>query len=74
MSAQQDQIDALAATLHQEDSDLNAAISNIQAWIAAHPDAVDLSDLQAEVANLGTAVSSAAALVPAPAEPPADGS
>lgn len=69
VSASQDQIDALAATLHQEDSDLNAAIANIQAWIAAHPDAPDLSGLQAEVANLGTAVSSAAALVPAPAAP-----
>lgn len=71
VSATQDQIDALAATLHQEDSDLNTAIANIEAWIAAHPDAPDLSGLQAEVANLGTAVSSAAGLVPAP---PADGS
>jgi chromosome segregation ATPase len=71
--ASQADIDALAAALHQEDSDLNSAVSAITAKIAdlqAQIDAgqpVDLSGLQAEVDGLRGAVDSAAALVPAPA-------
>lgn len=79
--ASQADVDAIAAALHQEDSDLNAAVSSISAKIAdlqAQIDAgqpvVDLSGLQAEVDGLRGAVDSAAALVPAPADnPPADG-
>lgn len=71
VSATQDQVNALAVVLHQEDSDLNAAVTRIQAWIDNHPD-LDLSELQAEVGNLGSAVSSAAALVPAPPAPPVE--
>lgn len=77
--ATQADVDAVAAALHQEDSDLNSAVSAIQAKLAdleqqvANGQPVDLSGLQAEVANLGSAVSSAAALVPAPAPAPGDG-
>lgn len=77
--ASQADVDAIAAALHQEDSDLNAAVTGITQKLAdlqAAVDAgqpVDLSGLQAEVDSLRGAVDSAAALVPAPAAPPADG-
>lgn len=77
--ASQADVDAIAAALHQEDSDLNAAVAGISQKLAdlqAAVDAgqpVDLSALQAEVDGLRGAVDSAAALVPAPAAPPADG-
>lgn len=74
--ATQSDVDALTAALAQEDSDLNAAVSGIQAEIdslkAANP-SLDLSALSAQVDATKAAVAAAAALVPAPAAPPADG-
>lgn len=70
MAASQADIDALAAALHQEDSDLNTAVTGIQAEIDALKQAnpsLDVTALQSEVTSMGTAVSSAAALVPPPA-------
>ena len=68
--AQQSDIDALAAALAQEDSDLNTAVAGIQAEIAALQNAqpaLDLSGLQSQVDAMRGAVDAASALVPPPA-------
>lgn len=72
----QSDIDALTAEVTQEDSDLNSAVTAIQAEIVALQQAnpaLDLSGLQSEVDAVKTAVAAAAALVPAPPTPPAGG-
>lgn len=65
--SQQDDINALTAALAQEDSDLNAAVTGIQAEIAALQNAnpaLDLTALTAQVDATAAAVAAAAALVP----------
>lgn len=75
--ALQDDINAVAAALADENSQLNTAVAGIQAELAdleqqiANGQQVDLSGLQAQVDAMKSAVDAAAALVPAP---PADGS
>lgn len=70
--ASQADVDALTAALAQEDSDLNTAVTGIQAEIAAlqaaNP-ALDLTALSAQVDATAVAVAAAAALVPAPPAP-----
>lgn len=63
----------LKAKVESDDSALNAAVVNIQAWINSQPASVDTSGLAAEVDALSGAVdanaadiAAAAALVPAP--------
>jgi peptidoglycan hydrolase CwlO-like protein len=69
----QAEADAIAAELQQENSDLNAAVTGIQAEIdalkAAQP-AIDLTALQDQADAVKAAVAAAAALVPAPAPAP----
>jgi septal ring factor EnvC (AmiA/AmiB activator) len=65
----QDTINAVAAELTQENSDLNTALTALQAWIAAQPASVDVSALQPIADALKTSVASVAALVPAPPAP-----
>ncbi|MCW2904211.1 MAG: hypothetical protein JWO67_6476 [Streptosporangiaceae bacterium] len=75
LSTQAD-VDAIAAELQQEDSDLNAAVAAIQAWINSQPASVDVSGLVPLADALKASVANAAALVPAPApapQPPAGG-
>jgi len=72
VSSAQDVINAVAAELQQEDSDLNAAVAAIQAWIAAQPASVDVSALQPIADQLKATVAATAALVP-PVTPPAGG-
>jgi hypothetical protein len=72
VSSAQDVINAVAAELQQEDSDLNAAVTAIQQWIAAQPPSVDVSALQPLADQLQASVAAAAALVP-PVTPPAGG-
>ena len=67
--ASQADIDALTAALAQEDSDLNTAVTAIQAEIVALQQAnpaLDLTALSAQVDATAAAVAAAAALVPAP--------
>jgi hypothetical protein len=67
LMAQQEDIDALTAALAQEDSDLNTAVTGIQAEIAALQNAnpaLDLTALTAQVDATAAAVAAAAALVP----------
>ena len=66
VSSAQDVINAVAAELQQEESDLNAAVAAIQAWIAAQPASVDVSALQPLADQLKASVAATAALVPAP--------
>jgi predicted phage tail protein len=77
VAVQQADLDALAQTLSDENSDLNSAVTGIQAEITALQNqnpALDISGLQAQVDSMKTAVDSAAALVPpAPAPGPDSG-
>jgi hypothetical protein len=57
-------VDAIAAELTQEESDLNQAVTAIQTWINNQPASVDVSELQTLADGLKTSVSNAAALVP----------
>lgn len=69
VSSAQDVINAVAAELQQEDSDLNAAVTAIQDWIANQPPSVDVSALQPLADQLKQSVANVANLVPA--TPPA---
>jgi cell division protein FtsB len=65
MAASQADIDAVTAELQDENSTLNTAVAAIQQEITnLQNQGVDVTALQQTVADLGTAVSSAAALVP----------
>ena len=67
LMASQADIDALTAALAQEDSDLNTAVTGIQAEIVALQNAnpaLDLTALSAQVDATAAAVAAAAALVP----------
>jgi len=67
LMATQADIDALTAALAQEDSDLNTAVTGIQAEIVALQNAnpaLDLTALSAQVDATAAAVAAAAALVP----------
>jgi hypothetical protein len=69
VSSAQDVINAVAAELQQEDSDLNSAVTAIQNWIASQPASVDVSALQPLADQLAQSVQNVANLVPA--TPPA---
>ena len=68
----------LVANIQAEDANLAAAVTAIQAFIAAHSGTVDTTALDAAVAqisgaqsNLDAAVTSVQGIVPAPPAPPA---
>lgn len=76
----QDDVNAVAQAINDLDTKVNAAdsqlqtaVTDIQAWIAANPTAPNLSGLQSAVSSLGTGldqlatdVQNAASIVPAP--------
>lgn len=76
LMATQADIDALTTALTSEDSQLNTAVAAIQAEITAlqnNNPTIDVTALQAAVASMTTAVSAAAALVPATPPAPSGG-
>jgi hypothetical protein len=73
VTASQQDIDNLTQELQDETSALNTAVTGIQDEITALQNAnpgVDVTALQAAADALKSSVDSAAALVPAPVEPP----
>jgi hypothetical protein len=73
VAASQQDIDNLTQELQDETSALNTAVTGIQDEITALQNAnpgVDVTALQAAADALKSSVDSAAALVPAPVEPP----